>query len=66
MINGFERDRIKRKNENKDGSLKDQLAQTKYEQWFIKYSDELQFDDPKCYPYSKKMKILVHYQDELL
>lgn len=63
---GFERDRMKRKKENKDGCLKDQVAQTKYEEWFMKYSDEVQFDDPKCYPYCKKMRILIHYQDELI
>ena len=39
MKNGFEKDRRKRKLENKEGSLKDQVAQTKYEEWFLKYSD---------------------------
>lgn len=59
MESGFERDRRKRKNENKEGSLKDQVAQTKYEKWFVKHSDQVRFEDPKYYPYIKKLKILV-------
>lgn len=61
MKSGFEKDRRKRKLENKEGSLKEQVAQTKYEEWFLKYSDQVQFNNPKYYPYSKKLKILVKF-----
>lgn len=66
MKAGFERDRNKRKKENKEGSLKDQVAQRKYEEWFFKYSDAIQFDDLKHYPFIKKMKLLVEFEDELI
>ena len=41
MKAGFERDRNRRKKENKEGSLKDQVTQRKYEEWFFKYSDDV-------------------------
>jgi hypothetical protein len=63
---GFERDANKRKKENKEGTLKDQVAQRKYEEWFVKHSDDVQFDNPRYWPYPKKMKILVEFQDELI
>ena len=66
MKAGFERDKNRRKKDNKEGSLKDQVTQRKYEEWFIKFSDEVQFSNKKFYPYNKKMKLLVEFQDELI
>jgi hypothetical protein len=41
MKSGFLRDKNRRKKENKEGSLKDQVAQRKYEEWFVKYSEQV-------------------------
>jgi len=63
---GFERDKNKRKKENKEGSLKDQVGQRKYEEWFLKHSGDVQFSDSKHWPYNKKMNVIVDFQDELV
>ena len=66
MKKGFNRDTNKRKKENKEGTLKDQVSQRKYEEWFLKYSDDVQFQDSKFWPYTRKMKVIVEFQDELI
>jgi hypothetical protein len=66
MKEGFDKDRNRRKKEGKEGTLKDQVMQRKYEEWFLKHSDEVQFHDEKLYSYKRKMKILVELQDELI
>lgn len=66
LRDSFERDRKKRKRENKEGTLKDQVAQRKYEEWFFKYSPEIQFENPLCYTHKRKIKLLVEFQDELI
>jgi hypothetical protein len=66
MRAGFDRDRNKRKKENKEGSLKDQVAQKKYEEWFFKFSEDVDFNNRKFYPHTKMMKLLVEFQDELI
>lgn len=66
MKAGFERDRNRRKKENKEGTPENQVQQAKYEKWFLKYSDEVNFKSKKQYPYTKKMKLLIEFQDELL
>ena len=66
MRESFDRDRSKRKKEGKEGTLKDQVQQRKYEEWYIKFSDDAQFKNPKYYPYTRKMKLLVEFPDELI
>ena len=61
LRDSFERDRSRRKKDNKEGTLKDQVAQRKYEEWFFKYSKEVQFENKEYYTYKKKMKILVEF-----
>ena len=43
MKESFDRDRNRRKKEGKEGTLKDQVTQRKYEEWFVKHSDDVQF-----------------------
>lgn len=59
MKESFDKDRNRRKKEGKEGTLKDQVMQRKYEEWFVKHSNEVQFHDEKYYSYKRKMKILV-------
>ena len=40
--------------------------QRKYEDWYVKFSDDAQFKNPKYYPYTRKMKLLVEFPDELI
>ena len=40
--------------------------QRKYEEWFLKHSDDVQFHNSQYYSYKRKMKILVDLQDELI
>ena len=66
MRDSFERDRNKRKKEGKEGTLKDQVMQRKYEDWYVKFSDDAQFKNPKYYTHTRKMKLLVEFPDELI
>ena len=66
MKESFDRNRNRRKKEGKEGTLMDQVMQRKYEEWFVKHSDDVQFHNPKYYSYKRKMKILVDLQDELI
>ena len=66
MKEAFDRDRNRRKKEGKEGTLKDQVQQRKFEEWYVKHSDAVQFDNPKYYNYAKKMRILVELQEELI
>lgn len=61
MKEGYKRNRIKLKRLGKEGSLSNQVEQKKYEEWALKYSDDVQFDSPEQYPYERKLKILVEY-----
>lgn len=40
MRESFEREKSRRKKEGKEGTLKDQVMQRKYEDWYVKYSDD--------------------------
>lgn len=66
MKDKFKRDRQRRKKEGTDGTLKDQVQQRKYEDWCLKYSPDVQFDNQEIYTYNKQIKLLVEYQDELI
>ena len=66
MKDRFDKDRLKRKKEGKEGNLQDQVAQRKWEEWYVKHSDDSKFSDPQFYPFTRKMKLLVEYQDELI
>ena len=66
MKESFDKDRNRRKKDGKEGTLKDQVQQRKYEEWYVKHSDAVQFNNEKYYPYTKKMRILVEMQDELI
>ena len=59
MKDKFNRDRQKRKKEGKEGNLRDQVAQRRWEEWYVKHSKDSKFDDPQLYPYTRKMKLLV-------
>lgn len=61
MRQGFARDRARSKKLGKEGSLKEQVGRRKYEEWALKYHDDVQFDDLEKYPYERRMKILVEY-----
>jgi hypothetical protein len=39
MKDNFDRDRARRKKEEKESSLKDQVQQRRYEEWYLKHSD---------------------------
>lgn len=66
MKDNFDKDRNRRKKEGKEGTLKDQVQQRKYEEWYVKHSDAVQFDNEKYYSYKKKMRILVDLQEEVI
>lgn len=66
MKEGYARDRARLKKMGKEGSLKEQVDRRKHEEWALVYSDDVQFDDPEHFPYERKLKILVEYQDELI
>ena len=59
MKERFDKDRLKRKKEGKEGTLKDQVAQRRYEDWYVKHSDDSKFDNHVFYPFTRKMKLLV-------
>ena len=61
MKDRFDKDRLKRKKEGKEGNLQEQVAQRKWEEWYVKHSDDIKFSDPKFYPFTRKMKLLVEY-----
>ena len=46
MKDRFDKDRLKRKKEGKEGTLKDQVAQRRWEDWYVKHSDDSKFDNP--------------------
>ena len=66
MKAGFDRDRNRRKKDNKEGTPENQLQQKKYEEWFFQYSDDVNFNSLEHYPWTKKMKLLIEFQDELI
>ena len=41
MRQGFKRDRERQKKLGKEGGLKDQVKRRKYEEWALKYSDDV-------------------------
>ena len=66
MKEGYARDRARLKKLGKEGSLKDQVERRKHEEWALKHSEDVQFEDPEHFPYERKLKILVEYQEELI
>ena len=66
MRQGFKRDRERQKKLGKEGGLKDQVKRRKYEEWALKYSDDVQFDDLEQFPHERKLKILTEYQEDLI
>lgn len=41
MKNAFNSDRKRKKKEGKEGTLKEQVAQRKYEEWYLKHSRDV-------------------------
>lgn len=66
MSEGYARDRARLKKMGKEGSLKEQVDRRKHEEWALNHSDDVQFDDPVHFPFERKLKILVEYQDDLI
>ena len=66
MKQGYARDRQRLKKLGKEGSLKDQVARRKYEDWALQHSDDVQFDDLEHFPHERKLKILTEYQEDLI
>jgi hypothetical protein len=45
MREKFDRDHIRRKKDGKEGTLKEQVQQRKYEEWYVKHSNDAQFNN---------------------
>jgi cytidylate kinase len=55
MRERFDRERAKKKKESKEGTLKDQVNQKRYEEWYLKHSNDVKFSDKTIYTYQRKM-----------
>ena len=62
----FEKEKKKRKKEGIELTLQQQMQFEEDERNALIYHPDIQFDNPQCYPYSKKLKKLQLHEEDLI